>query len=121
MISRYSLRIAISCTASIVSEGLLGTGRVVNLGVPGCQIETSLHLKVAQALQLKLMFPSGRPLSITLGFVRWINGSIAGIEFVRMSKEDQSRLRGIVGYVERRRNGSGSWSEKVMCTGISGA
>jgi hypothetical protein len=121
MITRYSDRISVSCTASIVSEGLLGTGQVMNLGVPGCQIETNLHLKVGQALQLKLMFPSGRPLSITLGFVRWTNGSIVGIEFVRMSEEDQSRLRGIVGYVESRRYGSSSWSEKVMCTGISGA
>jgi hypothetical protein len=55
---------------------------------------------------------------VTLAIVRWINGAKAGIEFIRMSEEDQARLRWHVGFAEKLR--SLAWSERIMCTGISG-
>ena len=118
MISRYSSRKAIECTASLASQGRLRQGRVLDLSVPGCLLETGLRLEPGQSLQLKLMFPIGKPLSVTLAVVRWVNGWKAGVEFIRMSQEDQALLRAHVGFAEQRR--SSAWSERVMWTGISG-
>jgi hypothetical protein len=92
---------------------------VLDLSVPGCLLETGLHLKVGQSLRLKLTVASGKPLGITLAVVRWVNGRRAGIEFIRMSKEDQARLRRHAGYVEKRRGGGSLWSEPITLTGLS--
>jgi hypothetical protein len=70
-------------------------------------------------MRLKLTFASGKPLGIALAVVRWVRGRRAGIEFIRMSKEDQARLRRHTGYVEKRRGGGSAWSESVMLTGIT--
>lgn len=120
MTERYSSRKRIGCTASIASEGLHGQGQVVDLSVPGCLLETDLPLKVGQAIQLKLMFSCGKPLGVTLAVIRWVDGWKAGAEFIRMSDEDQARLRLMVGYAEKRRVCRSAWSERAMWTGISG-
>jgi hypothetical protein len=70
-------------------------------------------------MRLKLTFASSKPLRIALAVVRWVKGRRAGIEFIRMAKEDQTRLRRHVGYAEKRRGGGSAWSESVMLTGIS--
>jgi hypothetical protein len=61
MTSRYSSRKAIDSKVSIIAEGMLGQGRVLDLSVPSCLIETGLRLIAGQSLQLKLMFPTGKP------------------------------------------------------------
>ncbi|HET6676128.1 MAG TPA: PilZ domain-containing protein [Nitrospiraceae bacterium] len=120
MTARYSLRKAVEGSACIVAEGLLGNGRVLDMSVPGCLVETGLQLKVGQFLRLRIMYAGVKPLGIGLAVVRWVNGRHAGIEFIRMSEEDQARLRWHVGYVEHRRGTGSVWSERVMWTGISG-
>jgi hypothetical protein len=95
MTARYSSRKTIDCKVSIISQGILGHGRVLDLSVPGCLFETGVHLQAGQSLQLKLVFPTGKPLTVTLAIVRWINGAKAGVEFIRMSQEDQALLRGM--------------------------
>ena len=87
MTPRYSPRKAIECTVSIAAQDRLGHGSVLDLSVPGCLVETGLRLEPGQLLQLKLMFPTGKPLSVTLAVVRWVNGWKAGVEFIRMSGE----------------------------------
>lgn len=48
----HSVRTPVAGTAFIASNGLLGQGRVLNLSVPGCLLETNLHLHVRQAIAL---------------------------------------------------------------------
>jgi hypothetical protein len=100
------------------ADGVVGEGRVLNLSVPGCLIETSINLKVGQYLHLQLRFLEGHaPLRIALAVVRRIEGVRAGLELIRMSKEDQCRLRSIIGYKERRKLASTIWSEPVVLSG----
>lgn len=120
MKSRYSNRKRVECTLSIAADGLIGHGRLLDLSVPGCSVETGLHLKLGQSLRLKLLFSDGKSMSIPLGIVRWVDGWKAGIEFIRMSEEDQARLKMHVGFVDKRRIQLSAWSERVMWTGISG-
>ena len=53
-------------------------------------------------MQLRVQLERQRPMRIDLGVVRWVKGAIAAIEFIRMTQEDQIRLRRYVGYVEKR-------------------
>jgi hypothetical protein len=54
---------------------------------------------------------------IDLGVVRWTRDGKAGIEFIRMTEEDQIRLRFFVGYIEKRPFSSSGLSETPMCVG----
>ena len=119
MTARYSRRKTIDGSACIAAEGLVGNGRVLDLSVPGCLLETGLHLKLGQTLRLRMTYAGWKPLSISLAVVRWVNGRHAGIEFIRMSEEDQACLRWQVGFQATRHTIRAGWSERIMWTGIS--
>jgi hypothetical protein len=100
------------------ADGVVGEGRIVNLSVPGCLIATSTKLKVGQYLHLQLRFSEGHaPLRIALAAVRRIEGMLAGLELIRMSNEDQFRLREIIGYKEPRKVTGATWSEAIVLSG----
>ena len=118
---RYSTRKRVTCAVTLSCDGLVGQGQVLDLSVPGCLLETGLPLKHGQFLQLRLTLSNGQPpVRMALAVIRWLNGTKAGVEFIRMSEDDQMRLRSSVRFVHRPPISSRSWSEKVMWTGISG-
>jgi hypothetical protein len=63
---------------------------------------------------------AGNRVSIDLGVVRWVNRRHAGIEFIRMSNEDQGCLRWQVGFQGPRHTSRAAWTEPIVWTGISG-
>ena len=70
MNNRYSSRTPVKCVVTFSADGVVGEGRVLNLSVPGCLIETSANLKVGQYLHLQLRFSEGpAPLRIALAVV----------------------------------------------------
>lgn len=98
MTPRYSVRRPVQGTVAIDTKGLIGQGRVMNVSVPGCLLETGLHLHIGQAVQLQLKISNGIAMTVDLAMVRWINGCQAGLEFIGMSTEDQAQLRSVCGY-----------------------
>ena len=118
MNNRYSSRTPVKCVVMFSADGVVGEGRVLNLSVPGCLIETSANLKVGQYLHLQLRFSEGHaPLRVALAAVRRIEGMLAGLELIRMSNEDQFRLRYIIGYKEPHKVTSATWSEAIVLMG----
>jgi hypothetical protein len=97
---------------------MIGHGRLLNLSVPGCLIETTMPLVAGYFVQLRI--PVGKQhIRVELAAVRWVNESCAGVEFIRMSEEDQARLCRHVGFAPRRIRTS-QWSERVEWAGLSG-
>lgn len=118
MNNRYSSRTPVKCLVTFSADGVVGEGRVLNLSVPGCLIETSSKLKVGQYLHLQLRFSDGHaPLRIALAAVRRIEGPLAGLELIRMSTDDQFRLRYIIGYKDPRALTRTTWTEAVVLSG----
>jgi hypothetical protein len=74
-------------------------------------------LERGQTLQLLVYFDELRPLRINLGVVRWVSGKTAGIEFIRMSTEDQGRLHAFVGSRPPRPRLGVRWGETPLCVG----
>jgi hypothetical protein len=111
MTHRYSLRRPLLGGVTLSCEGSVGHGTLLNLSVPGCLVDATLKLRMGQFIQIRLtLSPADVPLWIPLAAVRWVNGSKAGLEFIRMSPHDQARLRAHVGSAEnaRRRGASRS-------------
>lgn len=115
MKKRYSSRASVQSICVLSCDGLVGQAEMVNLSVPGCLLVTRMKLKVGQYVDLRLTFPkSPAPMRIKLAAVRWVGDGQVGIEFIRMSEADQTRLRWLAGYIEQRRPQS-NWSEPVTC------
>ena len=117
MTPRYSDRKKTTCKVTLSSGSRVGEGSVVDMTVPGCQLETGFPLEPGQSVQLRVHLDKSRPMRIDLGVVRWANNGKAGIEFIRMAHEDKIRLRFFVGYVEKRRRQHEGWSVTPMCVG----
>ena len=118
MKTRYSERKKATCKVILSCGARVGEGSVVDLTVPGCQLETALLLESGQSVQLRIHLDHYRPMRIDLGVVRWTKDGKAGIEFIRMTEPDQLRLRFYVGYIKKRRRPSISWGEAPMCVGF---
>lgn len=117
MKKRYSTRTRVKSTGVLSCDGRVGQAEVVNLSVPGCLLTTRMTLKVGQYVDLRLSFTTHpAPLQVTLAAVRWVDRGQVGLEFIRMTEADQSRLRWLAGYIEQR-TPQAHWSERVVCLG----
>ncbi len=119
MKARYTDRKTVQCTSVLSCDGVMGHGQLVNLSVPGCLLKSGMKLKVGQYIEMRLAFAKAQnPVQVKLAAVRWVNGWEAGIEFIRMSEVDQARIRGLAGVIDRR-TPQHTWSERIMCVGVS--
>ena len=118
--TRYSTRKPVQYKTILSCEGRVGEGHVVDFSVPGCQVEARLPLKRGQCVQLRIQIDHQTAIRVDLGVVRWVRGTTAGIEFIRMTANDQLRLKAQTGFVERGSSVTASWREAVVCTGVAG-
>lgn len=117
MTLRYSDRKKTTCKVTLSSGSRVAEGSVVDMTVPGCQLETAFPLEPGQSVQLRVHLDNNRPMRVDLGVVRWAQDGKAGIEFIRMAQDDQLRLRFFVGFVDKRRRKTEGWSVAPMCVG----
>lgn len=90
---RYSPRVTVEGSAVFANDAMTGEGRVIDLSLPGCLLETPISVRHGQYVQLKLSLPDKKPpINVPLAVVRWVAGNRIGLEFIRSSEEDQARL-----------------------------
>lgn len=92
MKARYSERIQTKGRVIIAVGSHGNEGRVLNLTVPGCLLESPLCMNRGDSIRLELFLPGPHSLSVELAVVRWINGFQFGVEFIRMEERDQRQL-----------------------------
>jgi hypothetical protein len=111
---RYRDRKPASAKVTLSAGPRVGEGHVLDLTNPGCLLQTAVPLERGQAVQLVIYLEVLRPMRITLGIVRWVSGKTVGIEFIRMSAQDQARLRAFIGSKPQLRV-SVRWGETPLC------
>jgi hypothetical protein len=80
--ARYRGRLALQCSIVFADGTQTGEGRVRDVSVPGCLVESPVPLKVGAYLQLRLFLPDHQPpLLVSLAAVRWVQGLRFGLEF----------------------------------------
>jgi hypothetical protein len=90
---RYRQRIAVKIPVMFTVGAHIGEGRVLNLTIPGCLIESPVTVQKGQSVQLKLHLPGlKRPLAVSLAVVRWTNGKQFGVEFIKMDESQRVLL-----------------------------
>ncbi|GMV51084.1 MAG: hypothetical protein NBKEAIPA_01953 [Nitrospirae bacterium] len=95
---RSSTRVAVTYPVRVSGDSTSGRGTLINLSVPGCAIETDLPVRAGDYLQLQVMMPDqATPLTVGLAKVRWATERKAGVEFIRVRRDDQSRIQRLIG------------------------
>ena len=97
MQARYSQRIEIECAAMFAGDRAIGEGRVLDLSLPGCLLESSEKIFEGEYVQLRLFLPDTQtPLQVSLAAARWVDGTRAGLEFICTTQDQQRRLEHFV-------------------------
>ena len=97
MKNRYSQRVSVDCSVMFAGESMVAEGRILDLSLPGCLMESSKTLAAGEYIQLRLFLPDRQaPLHVELAAIRWAEDSKVGIEFIRTSKYEQHRLEQFV-------------------------
>lgn len=108
------------CSVMFAGDDFVGEGRVLDLSLPGCLLESPKKVTAGEYLQLRLFLPDRQaPLHVALAAVRWVEGSKLGIEFIRTSEDEQRRLEQFV----RRKptySGPAKWRESIVLIGATG-
>jgi c-di-GMP-binding flagellar brake protein YcgR len=120
MESRYSIRIPVEGSVVFAGEAVIGEGRVIDVSLPGCLMESLESAKPGDYVQLKLFLPDQPPaISVPLAVVRWAEGNRVGVEFIRASEDDQTRL---TRFVQRRQRGAAApqWEGGVEILSAAG-
>lgn len=87
--TRYPVRLPILFSGDLVQ----GKGTVFNLSRSGCGLRTSKQMGRGFYIHVLVRLPKERiPLKVELAAVRWSKQSFCGIEFIRMSRQQQKRL-----------------------------
>ena len=95
---RNSRRIPITIRAPFASVFFSnGEGRIIDLAINGCRIETHMSVSVHTYLELRLhVSRTDIPIVVDLAAVRWVRDGHLGVEFLTMQPEHQARLQQII-------------------------
>src|SRR5262245_18031355 len=97
MKARYRPRVAVNGAVVFSVNGFTGEGKVLDLCVPGCLIESPFSLKRGQFLTLRLRLPQvSASFSVPLAVVRWMHGMRFGVEFIEMEQRERQRFNAFV-------------------------
>jgi hypothetical protein len=93
METRHRLRLPLRCPVIFASDEFVSEGSVVNLGVPGCAVESDIAPLPGEYVRLHVLMPNDDgSLRVPVGKVRWSEGQHFGVEFLCMSHAHEMRL-----------------------------
>lgn len=90
---RSESRLPITCSVSFSGYNLELEGRVTNLSMSGCALESEKSIQPGTPLFLSMSLPdSDEPLDIELATVRWSQEGACGLKTVIMGLDSRERL-----------------------------
>ena len=90
---RYSQRTCVNGFVTFTVEGITGEGRILDLTVPGCMVESSLSPRTGDCITLRLFISRKRErFDVSMGIVRWAHSGRFGVEFIAMDQKDRLRF-----------------------------
>jgi hypothetical protein len=90
---RHRVRLPLRCPVIFASDEFIGEGTVLNLGVPGCAVESDIAPLPGDYVGLHVLMPDeAGPLQVALAKVRWAKQQRFGVEFLKVSNGQQVRV-----------------------------
>ncbi len=94
-------RLPLQCPIVLLTNGRKEEGKIVDLSMSGCEVESNKSLQQGRELPVLLHLPDGKPPQEIKGaLVRWSRGQQFGLKFLTMEPDQQARLRRFVSTLE---------------------
>lgn len=75
----------------------VGEGVLTDLSTSGCAISCDRTVLSGSYVRLHVLMPNQSPsLSIELGKIRWVRGSVFGVEFIRLPRRAHQQLDQVI-------------------------
>jgi hypothetical protein len=95
--TREHYRLAVTYPAMFSDRSSIGEGTVTNLSVFGCMLECPGGLPENTHLHIRLILPDEQAsLPIQQAEVRWVRGTLVGLQFHQLERKANLRLHGFV-------------------------
>jgi CheY-like chemotaxis protein len=102
MEQRKHPRFPVSFPVSFGDGASMQAGTVLDISREGCRIRCADVSSPPRYFQLKVLFhESDDSLDVDLAVMRWLKQGDIGVEFIRMTPENQARLRGMIKNCEK--------------------
>ncbi len=93
METRHRLRLPLHCPIIFATDEFVGEGTLVNLGVPGCAVESRVTPSPGNYVRLHVLMPDENgPLEVGLAKVVWAKQQRFGVEFLKFSDGEKVRV-----------------------------
>jgi hypothetical protein len=93
METRHRLRLPLRCPVIFASDEFVREGTVVNLGVPGCAVESDRAPLPGHYVRLHVLMPDEEgPLEVHVAKVRWSGPRRFGVQFLKVSNGQHVRV-----------------------------
>lgn len=90
-------------SVGFLGDLLDGKGQLLDLSTGGCRVQGGGPIKTSLYLHLFLHPPRAHnPVKVELAAVRWTSGTEFGVEFIRVSPDQQQRLQELLKVIELR-------------------
>ena len=90
---RSSPRLTVNCTIALEHATFNEEGRLINVSVPGCGVESPMSVSVGDYLRLRLfLFDEEAAIYVPRAIVRWKNQIRFGLQFLVWEEADHQRL-----------------------------
>jgi hypothetical protein len=87
-------RFAVQLPVSYSADEVHGKGMIFNLSAEGCAIGSSISMPKGTYVSLEVdLTDAGELVGVELGAVRWSTEDQFGVEFIRLARDQQERLR----------------------------
>lgn len=97
MEQRRERRVQVQYPISFEGNQGVGKGKLFNLSLRGCAIESGIHVQVGTTVTLRVYIPTHKePIQVGRAGVTWSAGQDFGVEFTDMDPKEQERLQKLI-------------------------
>ena len=91
---RHHLRLPLHCPVIFSTDDVVGEGRIVDLGVPGCAVHSEVVPAPGEYVRLHILTPQkAGAFAVHVAKVRWVKPQQFGVEFLSFDDGQQVTVR----------------------------
>ena len=100
---RKTARLRVEFRSAFSGEHIEGEGKVLDLSMDGCRIESDMSVQKDDVLALRIHAPQfDYPIQIEQATVRWTKGKEFGLEFMRVFPDGLKQLHRLITDLDQR-------------------
>lgn len=106
MEQRRERRVQVQYPIAFEGNQGIGKGKLFNLSLRGCGIESGVNVQVGTTVTLRVYIPAHKdPIQVSRAGVTWSAGQDFGVEFMDMAPQEKERLEKLIADLQEGKTG----------------